>query len=88
MAQTTTSQPTPPAAGSATTSPPPTEFVPVQGGGTSASGEFLMVVAYIAIWLIAFAFIVTTWLKQRRLDGRIAQLEGDLARARREPARK
>jgi CcmD family protein len=47
------------------------------------SGEALVVEAYAAIWLIAFAFILLSWRRQRHIDQRVANLEGALQAARR-----
>ncbi len=46
------------------------------------SGEKLLVEAYAAIWLITFVFLISLMRRQRRLDQRIASLEGALEKAR------
>ena len=48
------------------------------------SGEKLLVEAYAAIWLILFALVLLSWRRQRRLDERMAGLEGAIEKARRE----
>lgn len=69
---------------SATTSPDgrATEFRPVSGGGQMQSGEMLLVQAYAAMWLIAFALILVSWWKVRQADDRLTTLEGALQKAR------
>lgn len=59
-------------------------FRPVTGAETMQSGEKLLVEAYAAIWIILLALFFFSWRRQTRLDARIAELEGALARARRE----
>ncbi|EYF04346.1 CcmD family protein [Chondromyces apiculatus] len=75
-----------PAATSTPTTPTVEErgqaFRPVQGGDMQ-SGEMLLVEAYAAIWLIAFALILLSWRRQQKLDGRLQALEAALERARR-----
>ncbi len=61
---------------------PSTEFRPVEGGGNVASGEMLLIQAYAVFWLLAFALVIVTLRKQRKLDDRIDQLERDVAKAR------
>jgi CcmD family protein len=76
MSTTTQTQPSPDDRG--------TTFRPTEGGGDSTSGTMLLVEAYGAIWLLAFALIVFSLRKQRRLDQRIERLQVDLDRARRD----
>jgi CcmD family protein len=59
-----------------------TQFEAVKGGTQMQSGEKLLVEAYAAIWLITFVFLVSIFRRQRRLDQRIASLEGALEKAR------
>ncbi|HVY46622.1 MAG TPA: hypothetical protein VHB21_12125, partial [Minicystis sp.] len=61
-----------------------TSFRPVEGGNEIQSGERLLVEAYAAIWLILFALLLLSWRRQRRLESRVAALEGALADKRRE----
>lgn len=61
-------------------------FRPVEGGGQLQSGERLLVIAYMAIWLCVVVLIVMSFRKQTRLDQRITSLEGALAKARIKPA--
>ncbi|AKT41990.1 CcmD family protein [Chondromyces crocatus] len=58
-------------------------FRPVQGGEMQ-SGEMLLVEAYAAIWIIAFALIALSWVRQKKLDTRVDTLEAALRRARSE----
>lgn len=53
------------------------EFRPTQGGGDSANDGALLVAAYLAFWLLVFAFIGITWNKQRALERRLARLEAN-----------
>jgi hypothetical protein len=62
--------------------PRATEFRAVEGGTETRSGTVLLVEAYAAIWLILFVMLVLGFLKQRRLDARIGELEKVLDRAR------
>jgi CcmD family protein len=59
-----------------------TSFRAVQGGNEMQSGEKLLVEAYAVIWLILFGFILLSWRRQRKIDDRVASLEGALAGAR------
>ena len=70
---------------SATTAPDgrATEFRPVSGGGQMQSGELLLVEAYAAMWLIAFALILFSWSRVRKVDDRLASLEASLSGAQR-----
>jgi CcmD family protein len=67
----------------------PTTFKPVQNAPEVQSGERLLVEAYAAIWIILFVLILFGWRRQRRIDARITDLEGALAKARAaEPVKK
>ncbi len=57
-------------------------FRPVDGGGEVQSGDRLLVIAYMAIWLCVVVFVVMSSRKQSRIDARIAALEGALAKTR------
>ncbi len=57
-------------------------FKPHPGGADLQSGELLLVEAYAAIWLMAFALMVHTWRKQRQLSTRLDQLQQDIEQAR------
>ncbi len=59
-----------------------TAFRAVEGGQQLQSGEQLLVIAYMAIWLCAVVLIVLSFNKQRRLDQRISALEAALAKER------
>jgi CcmD family protein len=53
----------------------PSEFAPVSGGTDTTSAEALLVIAYIALWLLFFGFLVMTHRRQRGLDQKLDQLE-------------
>lgn len=57
------------------------EYVPVQGGGETRSGETLLVQAYIVLWLILMAWLFFLWRKQARLHTRLDELEKVIDRA-------
>ncbi|MBW2524212.1 MAG: CcmD family protein [Deltaproteobacteria bacterium] len=59
-----------------------TEFRGAAGGAEAQSGLVLLVEAYAAIWLLVFLFILWTLQRQRRMGRRMAELEGQLERAR------
>lgn len=59
-----------------------TSFRAVQGGNEMQSGEKLLVEAYAVIWLILFGMLLLSWRRQRKIDDRMASLEGALAAAR------
>jgi len=59
----------------------PKEFVPVEGGSDTTSAEMLLVVAYVAMWLLFFAFIWLTHRRQRGLNAKLSELERALQRA-------
>src|SRR5262245_19849458 len=61
-------------------------FRPVEGGGEMQSGERLLVIAYMAIWILVVFFVVMSFRKQARLGQRIVALESALAKARAKPA--
>jgi CcmD family protein len=60
---------------------PPSEFVPVEGGRDTTSAEALLVIAYIAMWLLFFGFAILTHRRQRGLNQKLDQLEAALKRA-------
>jgi len=51
-----------------------TQFVPVEGGETTSAGTML-VVAYLLMWAILIGFVFTSWIRQKKLDARLAELE-------------
>jgi len=53
----------------------PSEFSPVSGGTDSTSAEALLVIAYIAMWLLFFGFLVLTHRRQRGLNEKLDHLE-------------
>ena len=64
-----------------------TSFRPVQGGNEMQSGEKLLVEAYAVFWLALFGLVFLSWRRQRKIDERVASLEGALAAARSQAAR-
>jgi CcmD family protein len=56
-----------------------TEFVAVQGGPETTSASTLLVVAYIAMWALVFAFLVNGFRRQRRIDQRLTELDRALS---------
>jgi hypothetical protein len=58
-----------------------TEFVPVSGGAETTSAEALLVVAYIVMWAVFFAFLLLTWRKLGRVDRRLGELQSSLSKA-------
>lgn len=65
-------------------------FRAVEGGGEMQSGERLVVIAYMAIWLCVVIFVIFSSRKQARIEARIGALEGALAKSRlaEKPAKK
>ncbi|MFO7179348.1 MAG: CcmD family protein [Pseudomonadota bacterium] len=59
-----------------------TEFAPVEGGPETTSAEALLVAAYLLMWAILLTFVLLSWLRQKRLDRRVAELERALGTAR------
>lgn len=59
-----------------------TTFQAVQGNGTEQySGGVLLVTAYAVLWVVMFAWVAFVWRKQRKLDSRLADLEGVIQKA-------
>ncbi len=58
-----------------------TEFVPVVGGGESASAGSLLVWAYLLMWALLFGFVITTWRRQRQVAARLDRIERALNQA-------
>jgi hypothetical protein len=56
-----------------------TEFVAVQGGGETTSAASLLIAAYVVMWGLLFAFVLLSWRRQARVEGRIAELEKAVA---------
>jgi hypothetical protein len=46
------------------------------------SGETLLVVAYILVWVAVLAFVAAAWRRTRGLEGRLATIERALEKAR------
>jgi len=61
------------------TGPRETAFRRVEGGAETTSGTVLLVEAYVALWIILFAFLFFSWRRQSRIDARIAELERSFA---------
>ena len=59
----------------------PNEFVPVEGGSDTTSAETLLVIAYVAMWLLFFGFALLTHKRQRGLYDKLDTLEHALKRA-------
>jgi hypothetical protein len=59
--------------------PRETAFRRVEGGGETTSGTVLLIEAYVALWVILFAFVFISWRRQSRIDSRIAELERSFA---------
>ncbi len=55
------------------------EFVPVTGGGESASAGGLLISAYILMWFFVFGLIWLSIKKLSGLTGRVDELEKKLA---------
>lgn len=51
-----------------------TEFVPVTGGAESTSAETLLVAAYLVMWAILLGFVLVTWRRLGRMEGRLSEL--------------
>ena len=52
-----------------------TQFVATSGGEESTSAEVMLVVAYLAMWLLVFAFVAISFRKLTRLGDRIDSLQ-------------
>ncbi len=61
------------------------EFKPVTGGEESASAGTLLIAAYLLLWLLLLGFVLLSWRRQARLDGRLGELERALGGAERKP---
>jgi hypothetical protein len=58
-----------------------TDFRAVEGGGEQRSGATLMVEAYVVLWLILMAWLLTLWRKQKSLHTRLDDLEKTIDKA-------
>lgn len=58
-----------------------TEFVPYSGNEETSSAGTLMVVAYVLMWAVVFAFLFLSWRRQRKLDDRLGELEQALKKS-------
>jgi hypothetical protein len=58
-----------------------TTFQAVQGEHEHYSGEVLLVSAYALVWVAMFAWLALLWRKQNAVDGRLAELEREIAKA-------
>ena len=57
-------------------------FKAVVGVQEMQSGERLLVIAYMVIWVLILGFVAFSFRKQSRLDARIVALESALAKSR------
>jgi hypothetical protein len=62
-----------------TTQPSATEFAPDAGGTEATSANLMLVMAYMALWLVLFAFVAVNWRRQRALSERLTDVERTLA---------
>jgi hypothetical protein len=69
-----------PETGTAQAAPRESTFRRVEGGGETTNGSVLLVEAYVALWIILFAFLFISWRRQSRIDERVAQLESSFSR--------
>lgn len=58
-----------------------TEFSATTGGPEVQSGEMLLVQAYVAIWILLFAYLALIWRRQRALFSRLDAMDKMLDRA-------
>ena len=56
-----------------------TEFVPVQGGTETSSAGTLLALAYLFMWAVLIGFVLLSFRRQKKLEGRLAELEKNLA---------
>lgn len=73
--QTDTTQAAPTSSATLTPADRSTEFLPNQGGAESASAGSLLVWAYLLMWVLLLGFVLLTWLRQQRINDRVARLE-------------
>jgi hypothetical protein len=59
-------------------SPVPNEFVPDVGGTETTSASTMLVLAYLALWLILMVFVAANWRRQRALAERLSDVENAL----------
>ena len=57
-----------------------TQFVATTGGEESTSAEAMLVVAYLAMWLLVFAFVAISFRKLNRLGDRIDSLRSSASK--------
>jgi hypothetical protein len=62
-----------------TTQPNPNEFAPDSGGTEETSASLMLVLAYMALWVILLAFVGVNWRRQRALSQRLSEVERSLA---------
>jgi hypothetical protein len=60
---------------------PVTEFVAVTGGGETTSATTMLVLAYLLMWAVLFAFVWLSLKKQRSLASKLSELETVLTKA-------
>jgi CcmD family protein len=57
-----------------------TEFVAVEGGEETTSAGTLLVVAYVVMWALLLGFLLMTWRRLLKIEGRLGELDRALAR--------
>jgi hypothetical protein len=73
---------TPPAASASPADARTRSFQAVEGGGEQmASGETLLIQAYVALWVILMLWLGLLWRRQSQMNGRLDALEQEIARA-------
>lgn len=69
-----------------TTQPTPDDrsmgFEPVQGGGDTTSAAALLVAAYLIMWALLLGFVLLSWRRAARVEGRLVALERALEATR------
>lgn len=58
------------------------ESAPAAGPPESQSGESLLVIAYMLVWIAVLAFVAAAWRRTRGLESRLSTLEQALDKAR------
>jgi hypothetical protein len=61
-----------------TTQPTANEFVPDAGGTEETSASLMLVLAYMALWVILLAFVGVSWRRQRAMSDRLTAVERSL----------
>ena len=82
MAQNKFEAPSPAPSGSAGTATSYEGAAPTASQPESQSGETLLVIAYMFVWIAVLAFVVAAWRRTRGLEGRLDVLERALEKTR------